>query len=629
MKESGRLFRWGALSLRDRYRLILVIAGACIFAYLIFAPKPWSVQFPQGDKPPSYDFYVKIYSWWGAAIALGGTLLLLVTARLWTHPWQTLTMPAALSPRWFWPLVAIAMLLAAGMGSMRLGQDLWDDERTTLQRFVQGNYKPNDDGTVRFREFGFGRTLHDYYVPNNHVLHSVLARASVSMWRVFRSPDGLPFSETALRLPAFLFGIASVAALALLLKELGFARAGVIGAFLLAIHPWHIRYASEARGYALVLCLLPLLIVCWIRALRSGAWKWWIAVAGLQFCLLYSYPATVYPVAAINAATLVLILAGIPGIAPRAVLFARWLVPCFVAALTFVWLFLPCVPQLQLYLATERAQGTMGDWWLRDFYSHLFAGCSWFKSHDLNSPRPELYAMLTMHPRTGWILVWAALVLGMAGTLRLALRGIIPSLVAALLLLPAAASYWVALRGGSFLHEWYLIYLLPGVVAVVALGLDGTGMPWQKSKWSTLVPIAATVLFATGYISLTSKARNWLLTRPLQPMRESVALTRPSIMPNYEGYRDVVTASFNTPPYIYDPHVVVLRSPAELIALMKDCAANSKPLYLNVGNPSAAAVHHPQMFAMLNDPSQFEIIAELPGFDPTLDRIVARQVAGY
>jgi hypothetical protein len=614
---------WHSLPVARRARLILGAIILGIAFYLVFAPKPWSVALPEAEFPP-YDYYVKIYSWYGATVALCGAGLLALTASWWTRPWLQSSPPHQSAPRWFWPMVGAAMLLAAAMGSMRLGHDLWDDERTTLQRFVQGNYKTNEDGSVRFREFGFGRTLHEYRMPNNHILHSILARMSVGVWRMFRNPAGQPFSEAALRLPAFLFGIASIAAIALMLKELGMARAGVIAAFLLSIHPWHIRYASEARGYALVLCFLPLLVVCLLRALRSGAWRWWSAVGALQFGLLYAYPASLYPVAATNAVTLLLIIAGVPGRVPRALLFARWLVPVFVAALTFTWLFFPCVPQLLAYLASEGAQGTMGAWWIRDFLSHLFVGASWFKTHNLDAAQPELFAMLSFSGTRGPVVLWTSVILFGLGLGTFIWRGLLSSAVAVLLLIPAIGAYLAARASGSFLYEWYLIYLLPGAVAMVAAGIDSTGLPWRGSRWFAVTPAIVLVLLSAGYLQLTTAARDWLLTRPLQPMRESVLLTRPTTLPNYTGYAGVVTASFNTPPYLYDPHVTVIRTPDELRALMKRCEESSIPLYLNVGNPLAAAFHHPEMFAMMNDPAQFEILAQLPGYDPTLDRIVAR-----
>ena len=78
-------------------------------------------------------------------------------------------------------------------------------------------------------------------------------------------------------------GIASIATIALLLNELAFPSAGVMAAFLSALHPWHIRYASKARAYAFVLCLIPFVIYFFLRALENGLWRWWAAFGTAEF----------------------------------------------------------------------------------------------------------------------------------------------------------------------------------------------------------------------------------------------------------------------------------------------------------------------------------------------------------
>jgi hypothetical protein len=619
---SGSLRRltewWKHSTTSGRARWILGTAALALVVVLLAAPKPGLT-----------DDAVKIAQWWGALAALALTTLLALTAPWWTRPPRSgeTSPPTRLpTPRWFWPLVAVAMLGTAIMGSMRLSHDLWDDEDYTLRRFVQGSYRPAKDATdgrVEFREVAAGRAFHDYRKPNNHILHSLLARLSVSVWKPWRDRAGAPFSEAALRVPAYLFGIAAVATIALLLKELGLARAGVWAAFLLAAHPWHLRYASEARGYSMVLCLLPLLLVFWLRAMRDGRWRWWNAVAATSFALLYTYPATLYPVGFLGVVTLLLLAAGraAPG---RATALARWLASSTVAAAAFIVLFAPCVPQLLNYLARDRSQGGMGEWWLREFGAQLFTGMAWFKSKDLAAPQPELFAIATQHPALFQTLLLAALTLVILGAARLFSRGLLPAAVAVTLVAPAALAYLAALRSGTFLYEWYLIYLLPGAVALFAAGLDSAGQPFRRSTWSGAVPALLLAFFLGGYLFLTSEAHTWLLSRPLQPMRESVLLTRETTLPNYPGHQRVITASFNTPAFLYDPHGVQVKSMEELRALIRESEERGVPLYLNVGNPWAASYHHPEMFKFMTESGSFEVIAQLPGFDPTLDRIVAR-----
>jgi Dolichyl-phosphate-mannose-protein mannosyltransferase len=624
---------WQTLSSQDKSRRVLLVVAAAISGYLLFAPKPWNVDSPTGITVP-YDYYVKVCSWWGGLVALGGSVFLLASSRWWTRPYLPAGAepPPAATPSWFWPLVAIAMLLTAAMGSLRLGHDLWDDEDQTLRRFVQGSYRPvqgSSDGAVEFREFGAGRTIH-FYTPNNHNFYSIAARISVETWKaLFRSPAGQPFSEAALRFPALLFGVASVAALAMLLKELGLARAGVFAAFLLSAHPWHVRYASEARGYCVVLCVLPLLILFWLRAIRTGRWAWWGAMGAAEFALLYTYPVMIFSVGLINLLTAgLLILALARGKAGAITLSWRWLVASIVSALALVWIFLPCIPQFQAYLAGERAQGTMGPWWLKEFFSCLFSGVSWAKSGDLLAPHPELRNFAATSPLLFKALLGTTILLLLAGMIRWLAMGKKTSAVGILLLLPGMLAYWMASFGGSFLHEWYLIYVLPGTLAAIATGLDSAGLAIGNHRWSKVVASVFLVCYLAAYVSLSRPAYEWLLTKPLQPMRASVLLTRETTLPNYPGHGKVVTASFNTPALLYDPHMVKVTDADQLRTLMAQCEETGQPLFLNVGNPWAAAHLHPELWRMMTDSPQFEVVAQLPGFDPTLDRIVARYVPG-
>jgi len=619
-----------------RVHVVAGIAASAVILYLLFAPKPWQVAW-SGLSKDFLDYCILYYSWWGGLFALGVIAILSITARWWLRPLPagnlaareaSCSVMARATPVWFWPCVGAAVLLTGVMGAQRLNFSLWDDEHYTARRFVQGNYRPADDGTVSFRERKVGSTFHDYRMPNNHILHNLLARGPVALGKLFRDPTGPAISEVALRLPAFLFGMASVVALALMMKELGLARAGVFAAFLLALHPWHIRYASEARGYSMVLFFLPLLIVFWVRALRTGLWRWWIALAATQFALLYTYPAVIYPVAALNLATLIFLLARYPLDLAPAIPLGRWLVAGACAAAAFIWLFLPCVPQMQSYLAQGMASGVMGRGWWLDFGSHLFAGVTWFRSGDPASPQPELYAMRLAQPALYTVVLGLASLLGLVGLARWFSRGWLPAVVALIFFLPAGLAWLMAVRSETHLYVWYLIYVLPGLVAVLATGFDALSLPWRNHRWSALVPALVLVAFLIGYLTLVQEAPRWLLTKSIQPLREAALVARGTIAPNYEGHEKVVTTAFLNPLFLYDPHRIVVEDAAELLALARRCDEEGRELYVHVGMPKEAAQKFPEIFRLLSSSEVFEVVAYLPGYDPTLDRLVARYLPG-
>lgn len=603
-----------------RIRIFLGATAAGLTAYLLAAPKPWAI-----------DDEIKVWAWGGGAVALAGVLLLFATAGWWAASAPPAGARAAgATARWFRPLVVAAMFLTALMGAMRLNHDFWADEEMTLRLFVQGGYKPDpnsSDGGVIFKEFGAGRAFHHYNIPNNHVLHSILARISVSIWKLFRSPEGRPFSEAALRIPAYLFGILSVGAIALLLKEVGLPRAGVIAAFLLALHPWHIRYASEARGYSMLFTFLPLMVFFWLRAMRANRWPDWTGFGAVQFCLIYTFPAAIYPVATLALLTLVVFGTRACRGTRDALPAMRWVASCFAGALLFVLLFAPCIPQFLDYLEfSSTSRGGMGTPWIVQFASYLFAGCGWSRSGDPLAPHPELRHFATTSPALFAIMVGTTLLFVLFGAGRVASRGLLASLGVLALIVPGVFSYSVAAAGGVYLFEWYLIYTLCGAVLLVAAGIDAIGVPWRNAAAAWAVPAAVTAVYLFGYLDMTRGIRNWLLTTPLEQVEKSVLLTRPTTLPNYAGHENVITACFSQHPYLYDPHIVRLKTTDELIALMRRSDAEGKPLYLNVGGLPAARGLAPEMTRLLLDSSQFEVIARLPGWEPYWDRVVARYV---
>src|SRR5690606_39114004 len=137
------------------------------------------------------------------------------------------------------------MLACAAVNAPRLAHSLWDDEEYTLRRIVLGSYRVNDKGEPKLKEVPWSDTFWYYGKPNNHFLNSISARLSNSAWRVVARPTGLQFSEVGLRLPAFLAGILSIGAWAFLLRILGFPAAGALAAWLIVLHPWHMRFVPE------------------------------------------------------------------------------------------------------------------------------------------------------------------------------------------------------------------------------------------------------------------------------------------------------------------------------------------------------------------------------------------------
>ncbi len=146
-----------------------------------------------------------------------------------------------------------ATVLAAVLSFLLIGhKSLWLDEGSSLY-FAQ-------DWSHMWRELlGSESNMWLYYI----LLH---------FW--MRLGD----SEAVLRSLSAVFAIATVPVGYGLARRLFGTRAAAIAAFLLAVNPFLIRYAQEARGYSMLAFFVTLSSYCFIVALDTNAsWRWWIA----------------------------------------------------------------------------------------------------------------------------------------------------------------------------------------------------------------------------------------------------------------------------------------------------------------------------------------------------------------
>jgi hypothetical protein len=151
-------------------------------------------------------------------------------------------------------LVAV-LIVAAGLRFHALDAGLWYDE-ILMQ--------------VKYGSLSFGEVVTTYDSQNQHVLYTLLAQLAVGL-----VGDG----AWALRLPAVLFGIASVGALYLFAREMVPAREALSSAALIAVSYHHVWFSQNARGYSGVLFWTLLSSWLLIRALREGRRPLWVAYA--------------------------------------------------------------------------------------------------------------------------------------------------------------------------------------------------------------------------------------------------------------------------------------------------------------------------------------------------------------
>jgi hypothetical protein len=607
--------------------LILGVLAAIGAIALLAARKPWQWNLPPGHDMRIMD-YVRVYSWWAGAANCLLMVVLAASARWWMRPSRggLFRLPRPSFPRWFWPLTIVAMVLCGWFGAQRLRHSFWDDEVYAMRRAIHGQWKRNDNGSIRFRPVSWQETFWFFEKPQ-HQLHSIVTRIVLDGWRAVAKPEGLQFREDVARIPSYLAGVLSVGALALLLWRLGFPAAGVIAVFLLVVHPWHIRYASELRAYSFMLFILPLCCVFLIEALDTGRWRWWNAFGAALFALMYSNALHIYPAAGLG-------LCGLAAIAMRwrepeaRIQIGRFGVVILIAGMVFLQLMLPCVPQFIEYQNTNAVQGEMGRRWLLSYFGLLFAGAPWSSTGQAQSKYMELYPWAASHPILFAGLAGLSLVLLAAGTRRLFVGGTVHALLALALLLPAPIAYAISVAGRQHLFEWYLLFLLPGVVAATALGLDGLRLTLSRNKIGEVAGVLLVAGLIGGYVAYTTPQRAWLLNRPIQQIRESAEATRPVLDPFAKENQDILTASFIGPPDPYDANIILFRSVSELSQLIARADQQGKVLFVNFGFLVTAQMRFRPILNALGDSTLFEKTAELQGFDPVNDRYVYRYKSG-
>jgi hypothetical protein len=599
---------------------------------LILAPKPWSAgvvaKLRSGDDVKVIDYAI---TWGWVATAVNTCLLggLLLSLRHW---WDRAGAPETASlaapsrrPSAAWGVLVVAACLVSGaLAFPRLSMSLWDDEVYNVRKAIDGSWKPEADGELVFREVGWSETLWYYRMPNNHVPHTVLARLSLNLWQQTGEHGGRRLGEAALRAPAFVAGMGAVAALALLLWRAGFPAAGVLAAWLLALHPWHLRYSGEARGYTMVLLLVSLHLLLLLLALRRGTWPRWLAFSGAQALMIWTYPAIVHHVAIANLALLAGLLQlhrGTPALRSQ---LTRWMIATLLGAMAFLQVMAPNLPQLVNYVQSDKTDDVIGLRWLRDVGGYLLVGMPWKQPVQLGPHYPQMFdrSIGATPPAflAGAAVALAAVALGFA---RLFIRGGVTRLVGLVLLLPGPVTYVYASSQGIHLHEWYLIFMLPGWVALVALALS---WPLDAAVRTSTRGMATALVLAVlcAFVVATATPRHVLRTRSLQPRRDSVEVTRPNPDPLAPGQERILTASFREAASLYDPRVQLIHTRPELLALMEQAGREERPLFVNIGWISRARRRHPELMQVVTDTDLFEEVALLHAFEPKLSRAVYR-----
>ena len=606
-----------------------------LVVYAVVGDKPWSgglvERAEEGKNARPIDYWVT-YAYWVIVADAFLLAMLLRFEHLWHRPGPTprcqeFAPPETRLHRFGWLLVALAIATSATLAYPRLEFSLWDDEENTVRNSVAGYYYlDDDDGSLRYHKAGLRDTLFSYSAPNNHIVHNLVARAVTKAWPG-GGEDRRP-SLFALRLPSFVFGATSLVSLAYFMWRIGFPLAGVFGAWFLALHPWHIKYASEARAYSLVFTLIPLVWVLCLNALHHGNWRRWTAFGGAQFVLLWAYPAAAYLLVATNLLTLGAILTQHRD-EVRVQQVARWFTVNLLGAMAWGLLMAGNIAQFLAWLE-RKGFNDLGARFLKGTFSYFLAGMPW--SHSIRGHKNPVYPeLIDVAVQTPWLFYGAVvgtLGLVLLGTLRLLLAADYRRWLPLLLLLPGPVTWFVAFVQGQRMYAWYLIFVMPSLAALLGLGATWLFRRARPSALSAALGMTLCVAYLAGLVAWTAAPRTALRSRSLQPYLESVILTRGNLDLFAPGQDEILTVSFADLADYFDPRVRRVETKDELLSWMERADREGKSLYVNYGNLRKSAHQYPELAALVETADLFELVGHLHGFMPRDSRKVYRYRPG-
>ena len=606
--------------------MLLAAALAALAALLVALDPPWRV--PGGPAFFARDGealvpIVKRALWWSALASAALCAALLASVRVWTAPLAGPRAARPAAPRWLAPGLLAALALGALVRGPLAASGLWWDEAWVVRRAVVGQVEPApslDGPAPHFERVGWARTLFAWDKPTNHPPQSFAARLSVDAWRAATGAAPSAFDELALRLPSVLAALLSIPLLGLLVADWGFPRAGVAAAFLLALHPWHVEDATAARGYAFVAFAAIAGALSLGRALRTAAWRWWLAFAASQVLLLWAFPFAVYLTASFGAAALVQLL-----LERRPREAARLVAVNVAAAALFVLLMGPAFAQIPLWHAahTTREGDTRSRWSLaekvgRELWTRAAIGLP--GAIPQTDPERRYYDFRGLRARTALarplaygVLPVLALV-GLAALLRR--RGPERAVVAALALAPVVALVASALLNqlGRRFHARFLFFALALVPPLLAVGLDALAARLGGRRRGAAVAALALVLGVAGFAWAVFPATRNYVEHPFSGMRDAVEFV--AAQPDAGSALRAGVGLGGDTARVYDPGVLHVETAADLRTLCDRARADGRPLYVLYGYQGRNRLRAGDVFALLDDPRLFEALGRFDAVAP-------------
>jgi hypothetical protein len=638
-KGSSKAGHWkGMLLGRSRgesvFAVCLLTLGVACLVFVLMAGGDWAnaiAERVEAGRKPKLEHFIKAGWWWSALIGGGLALVLWASRKVWYFKSSPAREPNGKAggpwPGFAWVLLIMVVALFVRWPRMELS--LYNDEADTFVRYNGGSFKGaawDLEGEVlpEYQRDGWVTTFWGNKQGNNHVLFSVLARVcySLDQWLCGGVPGEI--HELPLRLPPLAGGLLSIFMVALVLRELGCSQAGIFAAGFLAVHPWHVRFSTEARGYGLLFGAMLVAIYFLARALKEKRWSWWVAYGGFQCVYLYACLAGVYFAVALNAATVVFWLAGEWGRGGAPKRFKGWdwrpfkglVVANVLSLIFFLFLMGPSIPQI--VRATETIaifkQGMPAGLW-PNVASYLAFGMPWFDGDPGNSMNPAVEKWFPGVVMIGGMFV--VLVLGALGLWAWWKTGVVGRVVVGGGGGSVMLAYGVnAVTGGTVL-TWYLVYLTPVAAMTFGLGLAellrlrGGGAPGRIALGNRIVLYGVIGVYALVVAKPIQRYR----VVGKQAMRDAIVVARGGVYPFSEEGKKPITAGWWSNADIYDPYLKIAYRLDQLRYLMDKADREKRPFYFILGGYPNAVAEDASVVALLEESGEFETVRVFPGLE--------------
>ncbi len=491
--------------------LALLLIASCVILHNIESPSEGAApiyerSLEQGNRkylPRAY--YAQVYEW--KALALNATLFGLLLASAWWWVSWVFREKAEPKPvrsigvrptRVHWSLLALGLAFALAIRIPMMNRPILFDEQDNLRKSIHGYVDIKSDGTRVWRGATWSDTFFENRRANSPVLFGILARGCIDIWRAFSGAEKEYFNIVALRLPSLVAGVVAMFLLWRLLLYMGFPIAAVLSVFLMAVHPMAVEYHLQARGYGVMLCFATLAALSAYLGIRSPRWRWWILYGFSQFAMLYAYPGALYFAISTNG------LLGLFFIArwlndrrnPNSwAALVRFILVNVFSAMLYLQVMLPSIVQAQSYLDRKFAKSELRPEWTFSVWS-IYTSGAWLPPLEtwwMAIPEEERFIMDFVRDeylpeKTGLAalsFLVVPVVLGV-GFWRLKKKDRVALLLmVAGLLAPFLAYLHSRLFTGLWIYQWYIIYLLPSLVSVLAIGatsLGGGKRAWIRSS---------------------------------------------------------------------------------------------------------------------------------------------------